>query len=68
MNNAPAEIGAITYLWDQLVTGAVVLLDDYAYGPEFANQKRAWDNFSKENGFSILTLPTGQGMFFKRNT
>jgi len=62
MNNAPAEIGAIIYLWDKLVPGAVVLLDDYAYGPEFANQKTAWDEFAATKGVPILTLPTGQGM------
>lgn len=65
MNNAPAEIGAINYLWNRLVTGAVVLLDDYAYGPEFMNQKEAWDAFARSKGVSILTLPTGQGMIIK---
>ena len=59
MNNAAAEIAAIEYLWDHLVFGGVVVLDDYAYGSEFLTQKNAWDRFSASRGFDVLTLPTG---------
>lgn len=65
MNNAAGEIAAINYLWDKVVPGGVIILDDYAYGCEFINQKEAWDKFAIEHGFSILTLPTGQGMIIK---
>jgi hypothetical protein len=65
MNNASAEISAIEYLWDKLVFGGVVVLDDYAYGPEFLEQKRAWDIFALNNKIEILTLPTGQGLIIK---
>lgn len=65
MNNAFAEAEAIKYLWDKLVPGGVVVLDDYAYGPEFIAQKRAMDSFAASKGFEILTLPTGQGMIIK---
>ena len=67
MNNAAAEISAIEYLWGKLVRGGIVVLDDYAYGPEFMNQKTAWDQFASRNGFEILTLPTGQGLIVKSN-
>lgn len=65
MNNAKAEISAIEYLWDKLVSGGVVVLDDYAYGEDFRAQKEAWDRFSVDNGFEILSLPTGQGLIIK---
>lgn len=65
MNNAAAEIAAIEYLWTKLVAGGVVVLDDYAYGPEFMTQKKAWDRFAELNNFEILTLPTGQGLIIK---
>ena len=65
MNNAKAEIAAIEYLWKRLVVGAVVVLDDYAYGEEFRNQKNAWDEYAKAMNFEILTLPTGQGLIIK---
>ena len=65
MNNANAEIAAIDHLWDKLVFGGVIVLDDYAYGEEFIEQKIAWDKFAKLNNFDILTLPTGQGLIIK---
>lgn len=65
MNNAFAEIAAIDYLWNKLVVGGVVVLDDYAYGPEFMEQKNAWDKFASDHKFTILTLPTGQGLIIK---
>lgn len=65
MNNAAAEIAAIEYLWTKLVPGGVVVLDDYAYGPEFMSQKKAWDRFAELNNFEILSLPTGQGLIIK---
>lgn len=65
MNNAAAEIAAIEYLWTRLVYGGVIILDDYAYAPEFLNQKNAWDKFGEVKGFDILTLPTGQGLIIK---
>lgn len=68
MNNAVAEIAAIEYLWTKLVVGGVVVLDDYAYGPEFMTQKKAWDRFAELNNFEILTLPTGQGLIIKQET
>ncbi len=66
MNNATAEMAAINYLWEFLVVGGVIVLDDYAYGVEFLAQKEAWDNFAKKIGTPILTLPTGQGLLFKQ--
>ena len=65
INNATAEIAAIEYLWGHLVFGGVIVLDDYAYAPEFLNQKLAWDAFAATCGVEILTLPTGQGLILK---
>lgn len=63
MNCVAPEIAAGEYFWDKLVSGAIVILDDYAY-PGYIEQKHAWDKFSKVKGFEILTLPTGQGLIF----
>ena len=67
MNNATAEMAAINYLWQFLVIGGIVVLDDYAYGIEFLAQKEAWDDFAKKMNTHILTLPTGQGLLFKQS-
>lgn len=64
MNSAPLEIAAIEFLWPRLVTGAVVLLDDYAYHG-YLPQRIAMDNFAKRHGTSVLSLPTGQGLIIR---
>ena len=66
MNNAQAELGTVEILWDRIIEGGVILLDDYAYGPEFIEQKRSWDAFALSKKISILTLPTGQGLIIKQ--
>ena len=65
LNNAYAEIESIKILYDKLLTGAPIVLDDYCYSESYRTQKNAWDNFIKEKKSEILSLPTGQGIFFK---
>jgi O-methyltransferase len=65
MNNAAPEIAALRFFWNKLVKGAVVLLDDYSYAECFRPQKEAFDALGCELGFSVLTMPTGQGMIIK---
>lgn len=65
LNNAYAEIESIKILYDKILKGAPVILDDYSYSEIFRPQKDAWDKFANEKGFKILSLPTGQGLFLK---
>lgn len=64
MNSAVAEVAALTFFWDKLVPGAVVLLDDYGFR-DYAPQKHAIDAFASERGVRVLSLPTGQGLLIK---
>ncbi len=64
MNVAEPEIAAAHYFWNKLVSGAVMILDDYGF-PAHIEQKKAFDAFAKEKGVSILYIPTGQGIIFK---
>ena len=61
MNAVVPEIAAAEYFWPKLVKGAVVILDDYGF-PGHEEQKKAFDQFAKSKGLSILSLPTGQGL------
>jgi O-methyltransferase len=64
LNNVNAERGVIELLWDKLVNGAIVLIDDYDWaGCEL--QKEMWDDFAGARGLMIATLPTGQGLLIK---
>ena len=64
MNCAEPERAALETLWDRLVPGAVVLMDDYAYRG-FDAQKHAMDEFAASRGVMIASLPTGQGLLLK---
>jgi len=64
MNCVVPEIEAAEYFWGMLVSGGVMILDDYGF-PQHINQKIAFDLFAKEKGVSILALPTSQGIIFK---
>jgi len=64
LNCMPPEVAAIEYLWNFLVPGAFVLLDDYAY-TGYRQQKLGMDDFAKRYGVEVLSLPTGQGLIVK---
>jgi macrocin-O-methyltransferase TylF-like protien len=64
MNCAPPEVAAFNYLWESLVPGAFILLDDYAY-QGFGAQKAAMDAAACAKDLKIASLPTGQGLLIK---
>lgn len=64
MNCTLPEIAAATHFWPLMMSGAVIVLDDYGW-PSHIEQKRAFDNFAKERGVPILPLPTGQAIIIK---
>lgn len=65
LNNPAPEIAALRFFWPKLVPGAVTVLDDYAYSRDYDQQRVAIDQLGDELGFSVLTLPTGQGLIVK---
>jgi len=64
MNCAAPEIAAAEYFWDKLVSGAVMVLDDYGWKVHY-EQKVAFDRFAQQKGVMVLALPTGQGLIIK---
>lgn len=64
MNVAEPEIPAAEFFWPRLVTGAVMLLDDYNF-TFHPVQRQAFDEFAKQKGIPLLPLPTGQGLIIK---
>jgi O-methyltransferase len=65
MNVAEPEIAALTHFWPKLVSGAIVLIDDYGW-ETCEQQKAAVDAFAMEADTPVLFLPTGQGIIVKR--
>jgi O-methyltransferase len=64
LNNADAEIGALEVLFDRMVPGAVMVLDDYGW-LGYREQKLAEDPWLAKRGYRVLELPTGQGLLVK---
>lgn len=64
MNVVAPEIAAANYFWDKLVSGGVMILDDYGF-PAHIAQKKAFDDFAKQKNVSLLYIPTGQAIIFK---
>lgn len=64
LNSAEPEVQSLELLWPRLTSGALVLLDDYAYvGSE--TQYAAMNRFAESRGIRILTMATGQGLLIK---
>jgi O-methyltransferase len=64
MNVTAPEIAAAEWCWPKLVSGGVILIDDYGWHGHEA-QKSAFDDFAKRHGRDVLALPTGQGLLIK---
>jgi O-methyltransferase len=65
MNCVMPEIAAAEHFWPKLVSGAVIVLDDYGWDDLHLLQKQAFDEFARSKGVSVFLLPTGQGLIFK---
>ena len=64
MNCMEPEIAAAEFFWDKLISGGVIVLDDYGWSGHII-QKHAFDDFASRKGVQVLSLPTGQGLIFK---
>lgn len=64
MNCVKPEIDALNFFWDKMVSGGIIVLDDYGY-PGCIDQKHAHDKFAESKGVKVLSLPTCQGIILK---
>lgn len=67
MNSEIPEKEALRYFWPKMVSGGIIILDDYA-GPDLENNtglKRVHDDFAKSVDVEVLTFPGGQGVIIK---
>ena len=66
MNAAAAEVGALDALFERVCDGGIILMDDYGRY-EYAELHAALAAWMDARGQSVLELPTGQGLVFKRS-
>lgn len=66
LNQAPAEIAALEHLFERMVPGGIVVLDDYEWAGIYRPQKLSEDPWFDARGYRVMPLPTGQGLVIKR--
>jgi hypothetical protein len=64
MNIPAPERAALEYFWPKMVSGGIVLFDDYGFSG-YEEQHELADKFASTLGVSVLSLPTGQGILIK---
>ncbi len=64
MNDPRPEEAAIRHFWSRVDPGGLIVFDDYAYAGFEASHHSA-NRVAADLGFSILSLPTGQGLAIK---
>jgi O-methyltransferase len=65
LNDAGAEIAALSELFPRIVPGGMIVLDDYGWAA-YRGQQEAEEPFFSALGHTVLELPTGQGLVIKR--
>ena len=65
MNSSRGEIETLDALFDRVVPGGMIILDDYGWAMYRAQHdaEKAW---AAERGYRILETPNGQGVLIKR--
>ncbi len=65
LNSAEYEIATLEALFDLIVPGGMIILDDYEWAA-YRKQKLAEDAWFDQRQYKVMPLPTGQGLIFKR--
>ena len=65
LNNTLAEIGVLKFIFDRIVSGGIIILDDFGWSAYSEQQQKEKDFFQKRN-LKVMELPTGQGIVLKR--
>ena len=64
LNSHVVESDCLEFLWPKLISGAIVLLDDYAH-VNAEKQYEAINECATKLGVSVLSLASGQGLLIK---
>jgi O-methyltransferase len=66
LNQAAAELASLEHLFERMVPGGILVLDDYEWSGSYRGQKLAEDIWFEARKYRVMPLPTGQGLVIKR--
>lgn len=66
LNKAETEIAVLERLFERVVPGGIVILDDYEWSGVYRRQKISEDAWFAARDYRVIPLPTGQGLVIKR--
>ena len=66
LNKAETEIAVLDRLFDRVVPGGILILDDYEWSGVYRRQKIQEDAWFEARQYRVIPLPTGQGLIIKR--
>jgi hypothetical protein len=66
LNDLDSELAVLERLFDRVVAGGIVILDDYEWALSYRRQKQGEDAWFEQRDYRVFPLPTGQGMVLKR--
>ena len=66
MNKAEFEVAVLDELFDRVVPGGIVIMDDYEWSGVYRDQKIQEDVWFEARNYRVIPLPTGQGLVLKR--
>jgi O-methyltransferase len=67
LNSAEYEVNVLDALFERMVDGGVLILDDYEWSGLYRAQKIAEDAWFEQRQHRVIPLPTGQGMVIKHS-
>ena len=62
LNSSDATKSSLDFFYDKLITGGIILFDDYG---GFEDSRKVIDNFFNDKNGHFINYPTGQGVFIK---
>ena len=66
LNSAEYELAVLDRVFDLLVPGGILILDDYEWSGVYREQKIREDAWFQARDYRVVPLPTGQGLIIKR--
>ena len=64
LNSTPPTISTLEFFYPKLISGGVILFDDYGWSNHI-DTKHAIDNFFKDKPGILMQLPTAQAIYFR---